>query len=178
MLVKEKLLSGDFFTELAKHGDTPFITVDNTPALNLLLLLECGDRKLFSKLESYDLELITGFIYALHGLNWLRLLELNEVALTGGDTRTITETINSTENRTNTRNELNKVTGFNSDEMLVNDGLEVNAGDDLEGTKVRTLEDKKVNLNTLYSDLSLTQNNSIIKTVLRDITIFLSTSIY
>ena len=178
MLVKDKLLSGNFFGELAKHGEIPFIDGESIPMLNNLLLLDCGDKPLFSKLNDYDLELITGFIYTLHHTNWLRLIELQSLTTEDVNGRKLTETVTNNESRTHNRNELNKVSGYNSDELLTNDGLEVNGDDDLTGNKVRVLEDKKLSLRSLYSDLSLTQKNSIINRALRDINIFLSTSIY
>lgn len=176
MLVKDYLKDVSLFSAINYKDDLPF----DDELLDGLLLIEYGDKKLFSKLEGVTVDLVGMYINTLHSDNWLRLIELNAMYedVKAGENHVVTETITTTENRANNRNELKKVSGFNSDELLVNDGADIVGDESLDGERIRTLTDKKISLNSLYNSLSLSQKHFIINRALQDTASFLASKIY
>ncbi len=174
--LNEFMLQGSLFTEINNIVSIPFIpsVMDN------LLVVRYGDKTMFSKLLLTPLNEVAKMIVALHGESWDQLIELQAVNFEVGASQThkITETIVDTETRTNTRDDLNKVSAANSDELINNDGMTSTSNDGLNGEKIRTVTDSIIDINTAYENLSLSSKNRIIDLILKDVSNFLSLSIY
>ena len=176
MKIKEYLAHDNIFTTIISETSLPI----NPELLNGILVIEHGEKTLFSKLEGVPVSNAGEYITALHGENWLRLIELNSIydVVKNGDTNEKTETVTTTENRENQKNDKGLISAYDSDELVVNDGGESSGSDLLTGERVTTVKESKVNLNSLYYNLSLTQKNAILQTVVKDVANFLAINIY
>ena len=90
----------------------------------------------------------------------------------------VTETITRTENRLTDKDDLNKVSGFDSEELITDNGLNSKTKDDLTGTETKTTTNEIIDMETTFNNLSLTMQNSIIEIVLNDVKNFITLSIY
>ena len=90
----------------------------------------------------------------------------------------VTETITRTENRLTDKDDLNKVSGFDSDELITDNGLNSKTKDDLTGTETKTTTNEIIDMETAFNNLSMQTQNSIIETVLNDVKSFITLSIY
>lgn len=176
MKIKEYLKNDNVFDTIISETLLPI----NPDLLNGILLIEHGEKTLFSKLEGVPVSNAGEYITALHGENWLRLIELNSIydVIKNGDTNERTETVTITENRENTKNDKGLISAYDSEELVINDGGESSGDESLEGERITTVKESKVNLNSLYFNLSLTQKNAILQTVVKDVANFLAIKIY
>lgn len=176
MKIKEYLAHDNIFTTIISETSLPI----NAELLNGILVIEHGEKTLFSKLEGVSVSNAGEYITALHGENWLRLIELNSIydVVKNGDTNEKTETVTTTENRENQKNDKGLISAYDSDELVINDGGESTGSDLLTGERVTTVKESKVNLNSLYFNLSLSQKNAILQTVVKDVANFLAINIY
>lgn len=176
MKIKEYLAHDNIFTTIIKQTALPI----DSELLNGILVIEHGEKKLFSKLEGIPVSNAGEYISVLHGENWNRLIELNSIydVVKNGDTNEKTETVTTTENRENQKNDKGLISAYDSDELVINDGGESTGSDLLTGERITTVKESKVNLNSLYYNLSLSQKNAILQTVVKDVANFLAINIY
>ena len=179
MKLKEYLLTGNLFTEIKKFGTFPFIDGKES-VLNHLLIVRYGERELFSKFESIELNELGEMIATVYGENWNELLDFKNSGINPNlsSSSTITETITETGNRLNTGENLNKVSAYNSDSLIVNDGDSSEQSETSSGETVRALTEEKQNFQIAYNNLSLSQKTNIIKYVISDVSDFLTLAIY
>lgn len=90
----------------------------------------------------------------------------------------VTETITRTENRLTDKDDINTVSGFDSDELITDNGLNSKTKDDLTGTETKTTTNEIIDMETAFNNLSMQTQNSIIETVLKDVKNFITLSIY
>lgn len=90
----------------------------------------------------------------------------------------VTETTTKTENRKTVKDDVNKVTSYESDDLITNDGSNSVGNDDLTGNETKTTTNEIIDMQTAFNNLSLTMQNSIINTILNDVKQFTTLSIY
>ncbi len=158
----------------------PFVTGTQYQIANLDLRLKVlyGDRPLFSSFENLEPEIVANLLVLDFSEKWEKLIGVLAQTDNVNPRREITETITSGETRTNTSNTLGKVSGFNSDDLLINDGTEVEGLDVSDGERIRTLTDAQINLEQSFKLLNVVDKNSILQTVMADVSNYLTLSIY
>ena len=85
-----------------------------------------------------------------------------------------TETITKTENREVLKDDVNKVSAYDSNDLLANDGSTSNTTDGLTGNENRVTTDEIIDMETIYNNLANTQKNRIIESVLNDVKHFIT----
>lgn len=90
----------------------------------------------------------------------------------------VTETTTKTENRLTDKDDINTVSGFDSEELITDNGLNSKTKDDLTGTETKTTTNEIIDMETAFNNLSMQTQNSIIESVLNDVKSFITLSIY
>ena len=149
-------------------------------ALDKNLILNHGDKNIFYKIPLMGLDDVARDIGYNYEKKWKDLISIESLNINIGadNTHKISETLNHAETRINTQENINKVSAFNTNELLTNDGSNSNNSDDIDYNKVRTLTDENLSLETAFNNLSLSQKNIIIRTVNNDISSLLTLDIY
>ena len=144
------------------------------------LILNHGDKNIFYKIPLMGLDDVVKDIGFNYEKKWKDLISIKSLNINIGadNTHKISETLNHAETRINTQVNINKVSAFNTDELLANDGSNSNNNDDIDYSKVKTLTDENLSLETAFNNLSLKQKNIIIRTVNNDIASLLTLDIY
>ena len=144
------------------------------------LILNHGDKNIFYKIPLMGLDDIAKDIGFNYKKKWEDLISIKSLNLNIGadNTHKISETLTHAETRINTQENINKVSAFNTDGLLANDGSNSNNSDDIDYSKVKTLTDENLSLETAFNNLSLSQKNIIIRTVNNDISSLLTLDIY
>lgn len=174
MKLKEFLGDFSFFNEL-QIIEPQFFIDGNGRLLDSMLLANYGERLVFINLVDIELVDLVQMVALTYSKAWASLEGL-EINLNEGNK--ITETINRVEDRLNTRDDVSKISAFNS-EAMVNDGGNNSTGTDgLVGETIRTVIDEKVNLKLAYESMDIASKNSIINIVLGNVASFLTLSIY
>lgn len=180
MKLKEYLEGVDIFTLMDDIYPLPFMFDPPYQLTDLDLRLKVlhGNKPLFSSFENLEPEIVANLLVLDFLEKWEKLVVVLAQVGNVNPRREITETITSEETRTNTSNTLGKVSGFNSDELLTNDGSEVEGLDVSDGERVRTLTDSQINLQLTFNMLNVIDQNSILQTVMADVSKYLTLSIY
>ena len=162
-----------------------FITV---PELSLIganvldknLILNHGDKNIFYKIPLMGLDDVVKDIGFNYENKWKDLISIETLNLNIGadNTHKISETLTHAETRINTQENINKVSAFNTDELLANDGSNSNNSDDIDYSKTRVFTDETLSLQTAFNNLNEKQKNIIIKTVNNDVASLLTLDIY
>lgn len=178
--LSEFLTQGSIFTAINSIKPLPFLDDGQAIIMDRMLSLQYGDRVMFSKMITQSLPQIAEMIVMNEGAKWDNMIKLLDDVenLPRGKTRKLSETVNDSENRTNTTDHKNVVSAFNSDELIVNDGSIGNNTDESANQKTRELTDSTSSLWDSQNALSLSEKNNIINTVIKDVSSYLTINIY
>lgn len=170
----------DVVSTIKSKVTLPYLKDMPTPVMNNLLMVKYGEREVFSKVAVMTVDEIADMILFLNVNKWQKMIDIDSLDYDVGasNINKVTETVNNTENRTNTRDDLNKVSAFNTTDLMVNDGTNSNTVDDMTGTTTRTVVNSSIDFTTAYNNLSLAEKNNIMNTVLYDVADFITLSIY
>lgn len=172
------MAQGSIWGGISALGPLPFTA---TPAmLDAMLEADYGDRFMFSKLVTKTIDEVSGNIVAIYMDQWKKLVEVSALDIDIGSsaTKKTTETIKRTEARNNTRDDVNKVSAYNSDELINNDGSTSTGVDDLTGDTDRVLTEANINLQNAFNNLSLLAKANILSVVNKDVSTYLTLSVY
>lgn len=152
----------------------PFIT----PDLNNLFLVDYGQMPLFSGIAGDSVENIAGYVVKLFGDKWDSLLELSGVPLDVTESNIVTETVVTDEARTTDRTDTDKVSAFNSDELITEGGKDSDGVETLEGERVRTVEEQTKSIKATFDNLQNAEKLNIIKQAMADVAGFMKVQVY
>lgn len=169
---------GSIWGGIIALGPLPFPAT--AEQLDAMLESDYGDRFMFSKMVTKPISEVSANIVALYMDQWKKLVEVTSMDfdIGSGATKKTTETIKRVEGRTNTRDDINKVSAYNSDELINNDGATSTGSDDLTGDTDRVLTEENINLVNAFNNLSLLDKSNILKTVNKDVSTYLTLSVY
>ena len=176
MLLNEYLKDFNLFAELAVKF--PQLPITAPVAMDFMLVTGYGEREVFRSLLSAPKATVLEVIGAKYTDRWnslvLRQAELANVS----ERRELKETINETVDSTNSRTDTNKVSAFNSPDLVDNTGSTATGEDGKTGETIRTLTDEKIDPKTAFGLLNVSVQDTIISTVVADVSSFLTLSIY
>lgn len=164
------------------------LTLVTIPELGLIgadvldrnLILNHGDKNIFYKIILMGLDDVAKDIGFNYEKKWKDLISIESLQLNIGadNTRKVSETLTHAETRINTQDNINKVSAFNTDELIANDGSNSSNSDDIDYNKTRVFTDETLSLQTAFNNLNEKQKNIIIRTVNNDISSLLTLDIY
>lgn len=178
--LRNYLYGVNIFEDIKSVEDFDFFTVVTTEQLNKMLIIGYGDRNVFDGFISVDLIDVANYIVLNLGDKWNSLYEyiLTEKELDALESLKVTEVNNDSQTTVKTSDSLNKVSAYNSDDLLVDGGNTENINDTKTGTGNKTITSSKISIGTAYKNLNLVQKNNIINTVLKDVSNYLTTDFY
>ena len=178
--LKTWLAGGSIFTAIQTAENFPFFA-DNTPAeLDQMLSLTYGQRMVVSAFNNFDINTAGKFITKLYGEKWKALIEFN-ISPPDLGVKSITKTTGN-QNTVGTKNDVskseNKISAFNSDELLVDTGSTTVADENTTQDVDRDSLVETFNIQTAFNNLSLAEKTNIISVVLKDVATYLTVSVY
>jgi len=173
----EFLAGKSLFSSIEQVEAFPFI-VGDAVNLDLILTINYGQRILFNPYADLEIEKVAQILVKQHGEKWRDYLKIEALKENVNDRREVSENITESENKVNTRDEVNKVAAFNSADLIDNDGSTISNSDNNSGEKVRTLTDENISPQKSYALLSNMARDSIVKNVMQDISKSLTLAIY
>lgn len=175
--LKDILDEGNLFNEISTIKQYPFVA-GNEIVLNSLLTITHGNKTVYEPFEPLTLEEIANILVVLLNERWEQYSIIAEIKAQPFDEATLDETIDGVSNNVNTREDLNKVSAFNTEDLITNDGTSVNSSDDLTKTDTKTSTQTNKDKLKAYNMLIDSEKNVIISKVLKDISDTLTLSIY
>lgn len=178
--IKTWLAGGSIFTAIQSAENFPFFA-DNTPAeLDQMLSLTYGQRLVTSAFNNFDINVAGKFIAKLYGEKWMALIEFN-ISPPDLGAKSVTKTTGS-QNTVGTKNDVsnseNKVSAFNSDSLITDTGAHNELAENITQDITRGSSVSVIDWQTAFNNLSLSERTNIISVVLKDVTTYLTVSVY
>lgn len=176
MLLNEFMEGGDLWGAIHTETQLDFITEHGAEKMNLLTKYRNGKHEMYFEGTIAELAVLVATEF---GDKWRHLIAATAgIDITAGTVETTTDNTVTVESRNGNSTDTNKVSGFNSDELVVNDGSTRTTGDDLSGNKDRTLTRKKGGISEAFKNLDVLKKNDIIQTVINDVVGFATITLY
>ena len=178
--LKTWLAGGSVFTAIQTTNNFPFFVGNDAADLDYMLTLNYGKRLMFSAFIDVPVNTVAKHIVKLYGDKWYGLIKFNESGANIGAVNSVKTTgkQKTTGVKTDNTDVTNKVSAFNSDELLVDTGS-TTVGD--ENTTQDVDRDSLVetfNIQTAFNNLPLAEKTNIINVVLKDVANYLTVSAY
>lgn len=164
------------------RGLAPLPFFDTVPPaqLDVQTVLSFGDRFMFSKLVTTTVAQMSVNIVSLYKDKWTKLVEVlaYDYDVMANTSKKTTDVTHKTEARDNTRDDVNKVSAFNTDDLITDTGATSTGADNLTGDIDRTLTEANISLSDAFNNLSLLDKNNIIQTVIKDVASYMTLDVY
>ena len=181
MLLSEYMEGKDLWGEISTAVPTlGFIGSIGAANLNAAQVYNFGEREVLPKVAALTLPQLAGLIANQFYAAWERmeLVELTANANLAGAVDATTETTTNEETKANTKDDVNKVSAYNSDTLMTNDGSNSVGSEALSGEKTRVVSRQNKSLENSFRNLDFLKKNAIIQSVTRDTANFVTLSIY
>lgn len=171
---------GSVWERIRGLAPLPFFDTVPPAQLDLQMGLSFGLRFMFSKLVTTTPEQMAVNIVAIYKDKWEKLIKALAINydLSAGTSKKTTETIHKIEARGTTRDDVNKVSAFNTDDLITDTGATSTGADNLTGDTTRTLTEADISLTNAFNNLSMLDQQNIITTVIKDVAHYLTLSVY
>lgn len=181
MLLSEYMEGKDLWGEISTAVPTlGFIGSIGAANLNAAQVYNFGERQVLPKAAALTPPQLAGLIANQFYTAWERmeLVELTANANLAGAVDATTETTTNEETKANTKDDVNKVSAYNSDTLMTNDGSNSVGSEELSGEKTRVVSRQNKSLETSFKNLDILKKNAIIQSVTRDVANFVTLPIY
>lgn len=178
--LKTWLTGGSIFTAIQTAKNFPFFA-DTTPAeFDQMLSLTYGQRMVTSAFNSFDINVAGKFITKLYGEKWAALIKFN-ISPPDIGAKSVTKTT-CNQNTVGTKNDIsnseNKVSAFNSDDLITDTGARNELDENVTQDITRDSSVSVIDWQTAFNNLSLAERTNIINIVLKDVSNYLTISVY
>lgn len=168
----------DVFKSILQVSQFPFLqTEDDAETLNALLEYKHGCKPLNERIVGVGSDLIGRVMVAELSGRWDAMVE-RELTIEIGNTRVIDEVVGETTGSTSNENNVKSISAFNSP-TLIEDGADTaNSSSQIDRDVTKQTTDTRVYANDKFRQLSEVVKQSIINTVIADVSNFLTTKVY
>lgn len=174
-----KQFDGNLFDEIQKVQSFPFLGKDNQ-TLQQLLLVNGGKRSVIESITTLSLPTVASIIIYDFGDLWSDLSGLG-LSLDGSlaDELRITNTkSNGAIEQSNNINTLNKVSAYDSDELIADEGSASTGKNDTKNKDESNTRDELYRFGTIYENLDTAQQLKIHRKVIKDILNTITLKVY
>lgn len=177
MQLKDYMKGGDLWGAIQTIKPYPFIATDSdVQRLNALTVYKHGSRTMYFEGSIADL---ASLVVTEFDAQWETLIAAVAASDVGSAKKeTVTDTTTTTEVTTTNREDTNKVSAFDSADLITNDGSDSQGLEDVAGNKTRNFERSFSSVSDIYKNLDVMKKNDIISTVINDVVGFSTLSIF
>lgn len=174
------LTGGSIFTAIQTTNNFQFFVGNDAADLDYMLTLNYGQRLMFSAFIDVPVNTVVKHIIKLYGDKWNGLISFNESGYNIGASSSVKTTGKQKTKGVKTDNSdvTNKVSAFNSDELLVDTGSNTAGNENTTQDVDRDSLVETFNIQTAFNNLSLAEKTNIISVVLKDVANYLTVSAY
>ena len=179
--LKQYLGDTNIFTIIKSIHSFPFLEGEgDTDDLNNMLLINYGQRGLFSGFKDITVENSAKYLIKIYADKWDKLILSAAFIdnLAANNSRKIKGKVTETGTKNTVSDTTNKVSAFNSDALVDDSGANNTGDENTSRITDRESTDDSYNLKTLLENLPLVERTNIINIVLKDVSNYLTVSIY
>lgn len=154
---------------------------DTTPSsMNFLLISKFGQRKLRSMFENESVEVVAEHLHNIYGKKWANDYAIYKsiMEMESDVQATATDESSATIGRTTNTNQTNKTTGFDSEELVTNDGTDISGNDETETATRNTHTNSTLSQSGAMEKSSFNRRHKFFDSIIYDISTLLVLPIY
>ena len=174
------LTGGSIFTAIQTSNNYPFFAETSPTELDQMLSIMYGDRIVASSFIGVDIAIAGKLISKLYGEKWTALIRFNSNPIDIG-AKEVTKTVGS-ENMVGTKVDVstseNKVSAFNSDVLITESGADNKLDENTTRGVNKDATVSVIDWQTAFNNLSTVERTNIIAVVLKDVSTYLTVSVY
>ena len=174
------LAGGSIFTAIQTSDNYPFFADTPPTELDQMLDIMYGNRIMSSAFIGFDIDMAGKFISKLYGLKWLALIRFNSSPIDIGASGVV-KTVGS-ENTVGTKVDVssseNKVSAFNSDILITDSGVNNTLDENTTKGVNKDATVSTIDWETAFNNLSTVERTNILSVVLKDVSTYLTVSVY
>ena len=187
MVMLHEFLDGkDLFSAIAEVEPFPFLYVpgdavllsEDNEILNIILNIDYGKRLLFSGFEDLTINQIAQILVKKFKTVWYVYIQMELNSTKEGVTREVIKNDDGIETRTGEGENVNKVSSYNSDIFVNNDGSNNTSNDSLTFDRNSSVKNVVVDVKKQYEYLSLLSKDVILNNIMQDVGRSLTLNIY
>lgn len=178
MILDEFLFNDSLFDRIQTLSPYPFFDTVHPLKMDELLKIKFGERLVFRKFLNADLDTIALFINSEFGKKWQNIIIALESDIKNGSERVLSENTDNTILNIGNNVIENKVSAFNSEELVIDKADNNTSNTETDNKTVKTTSEKLTSFATVYNNLSMVQKLNIINTVISDVAKHLTLDIY
>jgi len=178
MNLRQYLLGKNLWSEIKTVGGFDFII--DPDQMDLINTLEYGERTIFTSFENLTTSEIANLINTHFSDKWNLLVnaKLSEIDVTSSETKKTKIAVEMLDAKTGAENTDNKISGFNTSELITDTGSGTTKSEDLERNTDTEKTETVASYANLFKNLSTVEQSNIITVALKDVTNYLTISIY
>lgn len=178
IILDEFLFNESLFDRIQSLSPFAFFDTVHPLEMDELLKIKYGERLVFHKYLKVDLDTIALFIHSEFNNKWANIILTLESDIKNGSERVLSENIDNTVLNSGSNVTENKVSAFNSDELVIDKADNNTSNSETDNKTVKTTSEKLTSFATVYNNLSMSQKLNIINTVISDVAKHLTLDIY
>lgn len=182
MQLKEYLLQFDtnIFDEIKLIEAFPFLVDSNHIILNEILLLTAGERNVRQSIQTLPLTILASILVSDYSDLWNDVggIDIQLDKSFADEINIHREEGTSQVLQTNNSNNTNKVSAYDTDELVIDDGSTSDGSSDINNSNSGSSVDEKYILANIYDNLDKSQQFKIHRKVIKDIVNTITLSVY
>lgn len=178
MKLREYLNGVNFWSEI--NNVQQFAFISDPSQMDLIQVIEYGDRTLFAGFENTPPQDVAKLIVTHFAEKWNALINarIDEIDVTSLNTSKSKTTSTITGNKTDIENTENKISGYNTSELITDNGNDSTKTEDTSRESAIEKIDSIASYEYLFDNLSTVEKSNIITLAIEDATKYLTISIY
>ena len=181
MILYDWMLKNDIWPLIiAKGQGKTYLQYMSAEDFSDYMRLNWGDRFVFPKMENVDLDRLAKQIIQTKSTKWDELFKfINiDVNLAASATHKTRESYSGNTERDTAGQQNNKVSGFNTTELITDTGADNTGNEKSQEDYVKDYVDDTFDIKTAIENLPLIEKTNIINVVVKDVVNYLTISIY
>ena len=174
------LAGGSIFTAIQTTNNYPFFADTPPTELDQMIAIMYGDRIVASSFIGVDIAIAGKFISKLYGEKWQSLISFNSSPIDIGASGVV-KTVGSEKTvgtKVDVSSSENKVSAFNSDILITDSGANNKLDENTTKGVNKDATVSTIDWETAFNNLSKVERTNIISVVLKDVSTYLTVSVY
>lgn len=178
MLLHELLENKSIFNAINQLEPFPFLEDNASDVFDMMLALEYGERTVFKPFENMTEDQIAKLMVSRFKSTWNNYIKMSILSDDIGSYKIIEEEISGSSDTTSTGTSKNKVSGFNSDDLIDDSGAENNNTEGAINNQTRNSKETESDLSGNYELFAQIAKDKIQVDVMTDVANALTLKIY
>lgn len=174
----EFLEDKNIFTIMYALEPMEFLKGDNQKVFNDHLIINHGEKIVFNKYLSIDINVLSSIILSKYSKKWYDLVNVRSLNMASSNSTLVDSSSSEDGAKTDKNNSVDNVAGMNDASMIGVKGNDSTISSDYKNNSKSGSNTHIINIKSLFTNLSIAEKITIINVVIKDTSDYLTLNIY